>query len=930
MSELQIILYQDGACSDFMPALTAIRQISIPFDLAVLGTRTTGETVAAQCENIGATTVRLEHYQLDKGETWPHFANKIINDTQEKGYTFLLANTVEVKHDTISECISALKCNNDLCGVNPVLIDAMTNNVAHLGTVIDSVYNLHYLYEGISPNNPLAQKMRYFQLAHPAAVLFRNSVFRSVSGFKPQLDCLFFLDFCIALAHKYGYCFATVPKALAIWHRQPDDMLPYGTWNSYAALGKIPVGIVETDFIKHAVVDKQEYIISDWLWEDIANNNNLWAAEDPWLAWRHNHDPLALMRWLSGFNANGIADVIRIIQGCPAFLPKQLHYYEVLAQRLMVFAKGHSLENMQASIAIWQKKIHLFRYRQLFPAMRTLLRAGIYNASLDCCAASYDAWLELYVCPKSPCVNNGMDWPKIAIAMPVYNPAPLFLREAIRSVQCQTYANWQLCIADDASTNPEIRAILTEFAKTDKRIKIDFREKNGHICAATNSAIAMANAPFIAFMDHDDMLAPEALAAVAQAIVQDGKLALVYTDSDHIDANNIRRCPYFKANYNAEMHGSYHLSVYAADILHKTGLFRQGTEGSQDQDIFLRVTELCDPSQIRHIPRVLYHWRVHADSVSGSIQAKPYVLAATRKLKNDMACRRSLKARVVEIGVNHSFTFCYEPRPDISCALVVLQETDSIDDNLLKCLKVVDEHCKCSRYILPLGAERQFTNLADYPQFQSISCNCPTWVDACNVVLYSSTEDIILFVSSALRPLPGCKPEQLALLAALPQKGLIGSLIWQDNLLVNGGYYPNVDGIPFALLKGVAKTDLPNCCYGEFSMPREVIGMDWRAFAVPRQTLLASGGFDARLGVLANVDACLRLAEKGFSNIVSPFGQWETVEKSTKQFSNEDDARIIFIERWQKTVATNGLRNPNLEAASNNGWRLRFSESACV
>ena len=202
-------------------------------------------------------------------------------------------------------------------------------------------------------------------------------------------------------------------------------------------------------------------------------------------------------------------------------------------------------------------------------------------------------------------------------------------RKCIDSVLDQTYDHWELCISDDASTDPAIRKCLESYQAKDDRIKVVFRQENGHISLATNSALEMAEGEFIALLDNDDELPPFALYEVAKVLNIHPELDLIYSDEDKIDADGNRFDPHFKADWSPDtlMGNNYisHLGVYRTSIVKKFGGFRKGYEGSQDYDLVLRVTEQIPADHIYHIDRVLYHWRTIPGSTASNGEAKSYI-----------------------------------------------------------------------------------------------------------------------------------------------------------------------------------------------------------------------------------------------------------------------------------------------------------------
>ena len=234
--------------------------------------------------------------------------------------------------------------------------------------------------------------------------------------------------------------------------------------------------------------------------------------------------------------------------------------------------------------------------------------------------------------------------------MPVYNTNPVFLRKALDSVLEQLYPNWELCIADDASSNPEIRTILDDYARRDRRIKLVYRSENGHISAASNSALELATGDFIALMDHDDELLEHSLYMVALTINEHLDSDIIYSDEDKIDVAGVRQTPYFKPDWNPELFYSQnylnHLGVYRASLVREVGGFRKGFEGSQDYDLALRILSLTSVERIRHIPYVLYHWRMAPGVQTFSIDNLPTAVQASRRALADYFAKRGEDVRV--------------------------------------------------------------------------------------------------------------------------------------------------------------------------------------------------------------------------------------------------------------------------------------------
>jgi glycosyltransferase involved in cell wall biosynthesis len=225
--------------------------------------------------------------------------------------------------------------------------------------------------------------------------------------------------------------------------------------------------------------------------------------------------------------------------------------------------------------------------------------------------------------------------PLISIVMPVYNAHTPWLQSAIESVRSQIYQEWELCIADDASTRQEVHAYLHDIVKADSRIKVIFRPSNGHISAASNSALDMANGDYVALMDQDDLIPPQALLRVTEALRDCPEAKLVYSDEDIIWLDGLRESPSNKGPWAPQklLTTNYvcHLGIYSRALLKSIGGFRTGFEGAQDHDLILRCSEQLRNDEVVYIPEVLYHWRAHEGSTSTGDGAKPYVKAARNK-----------------------------------------------------------------------------------------------------------------------------------------------------------------------------------------------------------------------------------------------------------------------------------------------------------
>lgn len=265
--------------------------------------------------------------------------------------------------------------------------------------------------------------------------------------------------------------------------------------------------------------------------------------------------------------------------------------------------------------------------------------------------------------------------PLISILLPTYNTPETFLRECIESIIVQSYGKWELCIADDNSPDKNVVKIIQEYQAKDARIKLVQRKKNGHISEATNSALKLASGDFVALMDHDDVLWPNALYEFVNVIRSDKTVDFIYSDEDKIDGTGkVHSYPFLKPDFSPEFLESCnyitHFSCIRKTIMEEVGGFRKGYEGAQDWDLFIRISALT--SNIVHIPKLLYSWRIHEASTASDTDAKPYVYEAQLKLLEDHV-KRSGRDGVVETGIiTQHRTIKYALSDTTKAAIIIL------------------------------------------------------------------------------------------------------------------------------------------------------------------------------------------------------------------------------------------------------------------
>ena len=263
---------------------------------------------------------------------------------------------------------------------------------------------------------------------------------------------------------------------------------------------------------------------------------------------------------------------------------------------------------------------------------------------------------EIFYAPDSNsqahCAINAVTV-RISVVTPVYNPPQIAFEECIESVLNQKYLDWEWCLIDDCSSQAWVRKRLNELQAQDQRIKVYFRSKNGGIVAASNDALALVSGEFVALLDNDDALHLDALEEVANCVLANPTVDYIYTDEDKIDEDGEHYEPFLKPKWSPErfLAQNYcsHLSVIRTSLINKVGRFRDGFDGSQDYDLFLRVTE--QTTNISHIPKILYHWRAVTGSTALAGDNKLYAFTSATKAVREHLERRSIPA---EVGFNQT------------------------------------------------------------------------------------------------------------------------------------------------------------------------------------------------------------------------------------------------------------------------------------
>jgi GT2 family glycosyltransferase len=521
--------------------------------------------------------------------------------------------------------------------------------------------------------------------------------------------------------------------------------------------------------------------------------------------------------------------------------------------------------------------------------------------------------------------------PLISVVMPVYNTPAALLRAAIESVRVQVYPHWELCIADDASTQSHVRKVLEEVAAGDSRIKIAWRPHNGHISAASNSALDLATGEFVALLDHDDLLHPLALHFMADAIERHPQAGLLYSDEDKIDATGLRFDPYFKCDFNYELllaqNMISHLGVYRRSLLVELGGFRTGLEGSQDYDLALRVIERLAPRQIVHVPRVLYHWRATAGSTALSGDEKPYAVEAARSAIREHLARSGVHAEVSaapEAPDHHRVRFRLpSPAPKVS----IIIPTRDRADLLGACIDSIAARSTYADYeiiVVDNGSEQEATHslferlrakgvsvLPDASPFNFSRLN--------NLGVAQAKGSFICLMNNDIEIITPDWLEEMVSFAARDGVGAVGARLWYpDGALQHGGVILGADGVARHAHQFLRKGQAGY--FGRGVLHQAFSAVTAACLVVRTDAYRAVGGLDEALPVAFNdVDFCLRLQRTGLRNLWTPYAQMIHHESASRgeDLSPSKRARLLeearlMEDRWKDVIARDPAFNPNL------------------
>ena len=582
---------------------------------------------------------------------------------------------------------------------------------------------------------------------------------------------------------------------------------------------------------------------------------------------------------------------------------------------------------------LWIKAKKGFKYMAKNGISHTIQRAKIEKLRNQ---ASYPNWLArnevLDIEAMTQEIATFHYQPKISIAMPVYNVEEKWLRLCIDSILNQVYTNWELCMADDASTDPNVKKILTEYQQLDERIRVVFREQNGHISEATNSALAIATGEFVALLDNDDELAINAFYEVVKVLNENPELDLIYSDEDKIDMDGNRSDPAFKPDWSPDLllgtNYISHLGVYRRSILEEIGGFRKGYEGSQDYDLVLRFTEKTTKERIKHIPKVLYYWRMLPTSTAVDQGSKGYAFEAGLRAVQDALVRRGINGHATHGAANGLYDVYYDIKSDKLVSIIIPTKNGYKD--VQRCVSSIIEKTTYQNYEI-IMADNGSTDPKMHELYAEFEQQLPGrfFVESIDIPFNFSTinnravkkahGEYLLFLNNDTEVIT---ENWLTLMVSFAQQERIGcvgaKLLYPNNTVQHAGVILGLGGVAGHGHYGYPHGDLGY--FGRLAINVNYSAVTAACLLMKKADFDAVGGFEEAFTVAFNdVDLCLKVQALGRDNVWLHEAELYHFESQTRGYDDKgkkkkrfEQEKVMMEEKWGPLIENDPFYNPNL------------------
>lgn len=720
----------------------------------------------------------------------------------------------------------------------------------------------------------------------------------------------------------------------------------------------------------------------DGKWQDLAvfednalhksNGRYLFATADPWISVKIPDSGIDRIRFSIRYIATGKDAYAVILDERFAVMEKQ--EAQIASQKKQIASQGHlireqvgklqlkdqlirakdvHIDNLETelnhikSLLIW-KLVNMGRLTKrviqtlaeegpgaVAARARNYLRRRRGRRKLETLEKDYGDWVKQHRITEDEIARMRKEQarfsyrPTISLVMPVYNVDQIWLEKAIESVLAQVYDNWELCMADDASTQAHVRETLDRYARKDPRIKIAYLDKNQGISLASNAALALATGEFVALLDNDDELTVDALFENIKLLNRHPDADMIYSDEDKLDIDGQRCEPHFKPDWAPDQFLSQmytcHLGVYRKRLVDAVGGFRKGYEGSQDYDLVLRLIERTQ--KIHHIPKILYHWRIIPGSAAQSTHAKSYAYVAGKRALEDYVRRNRIRATVEDGLFVGSFRVrrVIEGHPEIG---IIIPFKDKVSVLKTCVYSVLNKTAYDNYKILLVDNQSEepetqafLDDIVKDPRVAVSTYNRPFNFSAINNYAVSKlSAEYLLFLNNDTEVITEDWMTAMLEHAQRPEVGGVGALLYYpDDTVQHGGVILGLGGLAG---HSHSRWQRDSCGYmGRLKVVNNLSAVTAACLMMRRQLFDEIQGYDENISHAFNdVDLCLKLRDRGYLIVYTPYAELYHHESLSRGFENTPEKKRRFngeveyvSRRWQQQVAAGDpYYNPNM------------------